>query len=154
MNDRPPTDNERALLAQIESLKAELERARELAAWFRDDNTRTLPVVANFRLWRMGHQDSPTFHANLRGDSCGKAISLGPVVPIQAMGELNDWCARKESMERALEDIDRSLRDLRGRRGYLLDARKGTEDPSRAMQLRQLDVEEEVLLKRRAEVIR
>ena len=89
-------DNERALLAQIADLKAELTRARELAEWFRADHTRTLPVVANFRLWRMGHQNDAEFHEHLRGDSCGKAISLGPVVPIQAMGELNDWCTRKE----------------------------------------------------------
>lgn len=95
MSVQYPTDYEHALLEQIADLKAELERARELAAWFRDDHTRTLPVVANFRLWRMGHQDTEAFHANLHGDSCGKAISLGPVVPIQAMGELNDWCARK-----------------------------------------------------------
>jgi hypothetical protein len=91
-----PTANERALLKQIADLKAELTRARELAAWFRDDHTRTLPVVASFRLWRMGHQDTETFHEDLRGDTCGKAIALGPVVPIQAMGELNDWCERKE----------------------------------------------------------
>ena len=100
MSAQSPTDRERLLLAQIESLKAELTRAHELAAWFRDDHTRTLPVVANFRLWRMGHQDTEAFHANLRGDSCGKAISLGPVVPIQAMGELNDWCERKARKER------------------------------------------------------
>ena len=90
------TYNESALLEQIADLKAELTRARELAEWFRADHTRTLPVVAHFRLWRMGHQDAPTFHTNLRGDSCGKALSLGPVIPMQAMAELNDWCARKE----------------------------------------------------------
>ena len=67
---------------------------RALAEWFRADHTRTLPVVASFRLWRMGHQDTATFHEHLHGDTCGKAISLGPVVPMQAMAELNDWIAR------------------------------------------------------------
>lgn len=92
----PLSDNERMLLDQITSLKAELERARELAAWFRDEHERTLPVVASFRRWRMGHQDTPAFHEHLRGDTCGKAISIGLVAPMQAMSELNDWCARKE----------------------------------------------------------
>ena len=100
MSAESPTDRERALLAQIESLKAELTRAHELAAWFQADHTRTLPVVANFRLWRMGHQSAAEFHEHLLGDTCGKVISLGPVVPIQAMGELNDWCERKARKEK------------------------------------------------------
>ena len=92
----PTTDNECALLEQTTNLKAELTRARELAAWFRDDYTRTLPVVANFRRWRMGHQPAAEFHEQLLGDTCGKALSLGPVVPMQAMSELNDWLERKD----------------------------------------------------------
>jgi hypothetical protein len=81
---------------QSADLRDQLTRARELAAWFQADHSRTLPVVANFRLWRMGHLDGPTFHAQLRGETCDKAIALGPVAPMQALAELNDWLARKE----------------------------------------------------------
>lgn len=54
-----------------------------------------LPVVANFRMWRTGG-DTRTFHEQLRGDFCGRALALGTVAPMQAMTELNDWIARKE----------------------------------------------------------
>lgn len=87
-------------MAQIEDLKAQLTRARELAEWFRADHERTLPVVASFRRWRMGHQSDKEFLAYLRDDTCGYAISLGPVVPIQAMGELLDWRAQKPRKEK------------------------------------------------------
>lgn len=91
----PTRERERELLDLIEALNAELTRARELAAWFQAEYTRTLPVVANFRMWRSGG-DTQTFHAQLGGDTCGKALALGPVAPMQAMTELNDWTARKE----------------------------------------------------------
>ena len=89
-------DNERALLEQITSLKAELTRARELLVWFRADHERVLPVVVNFRWWRMGHQDTEAFHKRLDDDDCGRALGLGPVAPMQAVVELNDWIVRKE----------------------------------------------------------
>ena len=44
--------------------------------------------------------------------------------------------------------IDRELRDLRARRTYLLDARTGTEDVARAIELEWLDAQERTLLKR------
>jgi hypothetical protein len=87
---------EGALRAQIADLQEQLTRARELAVWFRDEQARTLPVVVSFRWWRMGHQDTEAFHKRLLDDDCGRAIGLGPVVPMQAMSELNDWLERKD----------------------------------------------------------
>lgn len=125
------TDHESTLLKQIADLKAELTRARELAAWFRDEHTRTLPVVASFRRWRMGHQDAAAFHEHLRGDTCGKALSLEPVVPMQAMADLLDsrkgpddgcratelrWLNRQEEelLKRQRAEMAEDRRRLRG----------------------------------------
>ena len=86
---------EHALMTEIADLKAELLRARELAAWFQAEYTRMLPVVAAFRFWRMGG-DKLVFITQLSGDACGKALALGSVAPMQALTELNDWIARKK----------------------------------------------------------
>ena len=67
-----------------------------VAAWFRGEHERTLPVVVSFRWWRMGHQDTEAFHKRLDDDDCGRALGLGPVAPMQAVVELNDWIVRKE----------------------------------------------------------
>ena len=48
------------------------------------------------------------------------------------------------------DEIDRELRDLRARRTYLLDARKGPEDFTRGTELMLLDAREQTLLKRRS----
>ena len=56
-------------------------------------------------------------------------------------------------MTDALDEINRALSDLRARRSYLLDSRKGPDDGYRATELRWLNRQEEELLKRqRAEM--
>ena len=110
MSNPLPTDTERenvaaidyllqrgyAMQTQIADLQAELTRARDLLVWFRAEHERTLPVVVNFRWWRMGHQDTDTFHKRLRDDDCGRALGIGTVAPMKAVSELNDWIVRKD----------------------------------------------------------
>jgi len=65
----------------------------ELAAFFQDDYTRKLPVIAAFRRWRSGVLTTEEFLARLREDDVCDVLRHEPTPSPDGLAALNDFRA-------------------------------------------------------------
>lgn len=70
--------------------ESDLAAVLELAAYFQDDYTKKLPVIAAFRRWRSGQITTPEFLDRLREDDLADVLRIEPVAPMRALALLND----------------------------------------------------------------
>jgi len=65
-----------------------------LAAFFQDDYTRKLPVIAAFRRWRNGSLTTEAFLKRLGEDDLAPVLHHEPVPPMEGLTILNDYRSR------------------------------------------------------------
>lgn len=66
----------------------------ELAAYFQDDYSTKLPVIAAFRRWRSGQLTTEEFLARLRDDDLADVLRIEKVAPMKGLALLNDYRTR------------------------------------------------------------
>ena len=76
---KDPAETETALAAVL-----------ELAAFFQDDYSKKLPVIAAFRRWRGGAITTDEFLARLDEDDLADVLRYEPVPPMKGLMILND----------------------------------------------------------------
>ena len=74
----------------MKTKEQELDAVLELAAFFQDDYSKKLPVIAAFRLWRGGHLTTDEFLARLREDDLADVLRIEKVPPMEGLAILND----------------------------------------------------------------
>jgi hypothetical protein len=62
----------------------------ELAAFFQDDYSKKLPVIAAFRRWRSGALTTEAFLTRLREDDVAETLRYEAVPPMKGLAILND----------------------------------------------------------------
>jgi hypothetical protein len=67
-----------------------LQEVLKLAAYFQDDYTKKLPVIAAFRRWRSGAMTTDELLARLDEDDLAEALGYEKVPPMQGLTILND----------------------------------------------------------------
>lgn len=68
----------------------DLAAVLELAAFFQDDYSKKLPVIAAFRRWRSGAITTDEFLARLDEDDLAGVLGYEPVPPMRGLMILND----------------------------------------------------------------
>lgn len=70
--------------------ESDLDAVLELAAYFQDDYSKKLPVIAAFRRWRGGHLSTEAFLKRLGEDDLADVLRIEPVAPMRGLALLND----------------------------------------------------------------
>jgi len=70
--------------------EGDLDAVLELAAYFQDDYSKKLPVIAAFRRWRSGGITTEEFLKRLSADDLADVLRIEPVPPMLGLALLND----------------------------------------------------------------
>jgi hypothetical protein len=70
--------------------ESDLDAVLELAAYFQDDYSKKLPVIAAFRRWRNGSMTTEELLSRLDEDDLADVLRYEPVPPMRGLVILND----------------------------------------------------------------
>ena len=90
LSARPPSPARPEDTMQSNDPEGDLDAVLELAAFFQDDYSKKLPVIAVFRRWRSGHLSTEAFLKRLSEDDLADELRYEPVPPMLGLALLND----------------------------------------------------------------
>ena len=70
--------------------ESDLDAVLKLAAYFQDDYSKKLPVIAAFRRWRSGALTTAEFLKRLGEDDLAEVLRYEPIAPMRGLSLLND----------------------------------------------------------------